>query len=65
MKKRTYVQPSIRVMGVNTEGLMITASPGVGGNYDPNKPLDAKPYMILPEEMEDDELLEEGGWANW
>ena len=40
MKKRTYITPLSESINVVAERLMEVASPGVGGGYDPGKPID-------------------------
>ena len=42
MKKRTYITPLSESINVVAERLMEVASPGVGGGYDPGKPIDGK-----------------------
>ena len=42
MKKRTYITPLSESINVVAERLMAVASPGVGGGYDPGKPIDGK-----------------------
>jgi len=52
MEKKIYVQPRIELARLKLEDVMITASPGVEGEYDPNKPIDAKEGILLGEEDE-------------
>ena len=40
--KKTYIAPQIEVVSPATKPVMFTTSPGVGGDYDPNDPIDAK-----------------------
>ena len=42
MKKRTYITPLSESINVVAERLMEVARPGVGGGYDPGKPIDGK-----------------------
>ena len=42
MKKNLYVSPKVEIAKLCVEELMIVASPGVGGDYDPDIPIDAK-----------------------
>ena len=42
MKKRTYRKPQAGLVNLEIEQLMIVASPGVGGGYDPGKPIEGK-----------------------
>lgn len=42
MKKKTYFTPITKVAHINSENLMLIASPGVGGDYDTTEPIDAK-----------------------
>lgn len=65
MEKKAYMQPTVRMTVVDTEGIMITASPGVGGSYDPEKPMDAKQYTMFPDEPEEGWLAEDGGRIAW
>ena len=40
--KKTYIAPQIEVVSPDMKPVMFTTSPGVGGDYDPNDPIDAK-----------------------
>ena len=42
MEKRTYLAPVTKTVHINSENLMLIASPGIGGNYDPGQDIDAK-----------------------
>lgn len=46
ISKQEYISPKTVLIKVITETTMITASPGVGGSYDPNKPIDAKETLF-------------------
>jgi hypothetical protein len=50
MKKRTYITPLSESINVVAERLMEVASPGVGGGYDPGKPIDGKGSNDFEEE---------------
>lgn len=52
MEKKIYVQPRIEMARLKLEDVLITASPGVEGEYDPSKPIDAKEGFLLDEEDE-------------
>lgn len=39
--KRIYESPELQQIDLLSESLLITASPGVGGDYDPNDPIGA------------------------
>jgi hypothetical protein len=59
MKKKTYRRPLAMVLLVATEQLMIVASPGVGGGYNPHNPIDGKASDFFEEE-EDENFESEG-----
>ena len=59
MEKKQYIVPRMEQVNLALEGLMIIASPGVAGEYDPNKPIDAKGGLFDDEEEE-----EENDWRN-
>ena len=40
MEKKTYIKPRTKKVFLAIEQLMLVASPGVGGEYDPSKPID-------------------------
>lgn len=48
--KKTYIHPETTVSYIKIEQLMIKASPGAGGTYDPSLPIEAKPVVINEEE---------------
>ena len=50
MEKKVYVTPKTKKNRLAIENLMITASPGVGDEYDPNKPIDSKEFEFFEEE---------------
>ncbi|RRC98470.1 hypothetical protein [Prevotella sp. OH937_COT-195] len=63
MEKKQYIQPGTKIIRLKPEGLMITASPGVGGDYNPNQPIEAKPEVF---DEEDEELeYRKGGMNLW
>lgn len=63
MEKKQYIQPKAEIVCFKQESLMITASPGVGGNYDPSQPIEAKP-SFFDEEDEASESLR-NRWNTW
>ena len=56
MKKRTYRKPQAGLVNLDIEQLMIVTSPGVGGGYDPGKPIEGKGTNCF--EDEEDTSLE-------
>mgnify|MGYP000958136567 FL=1 len=42
MEKKTYKKPRTKKVFLAIEQLMLVASPGVGGGYNPHKPIDSK-----------------------
>ncbi len=52
--KRIYESPELQQIDLLSESLLITASPGVGGDYDPNDPIGAP-----RQEFHDDEEMDE------
>lgn len=50
MEKKKYVQPLTELTVVNADKIMIVASPGIGGDYDPEIPIDAKENIFFDEE---------------
>ena len=50
MEKKIYVQPLTEQTVVNADKIMIVASPGIGGDYDPDIPIDAKGNDFLEDE---------------
>lgn len=58
MEKKEYIAPSIELVLLSGENLMVTASPGVDGDYDPTKPIESKPAPAFEEEDEDGETVQ-------
>lgn len=54
MEKKKYITPAIEVVGMTTENIMITASPGVGGSYDPSQEIEAKKNNVFEDETADE-----------
>lgn len=54
MEKKKYITPAIEVVGMTTENIMITASPGVGGSYDSGKEIEAKKSNVFEDETADE-----------
>ena len=50
MEKKVYVTPKTKKNRLAVENLMIIASPGVGGEYDPSNPIDSKEFEFFEEE---------------
>lgn len=53
MEKRTYIKPGAKLQNLALEHVMIGASPGVGGPFDPGKEIESKGYDAFDEEEED------------
>ena len=58
MEKKKYVAPAIEIVRMSTENIMLTASPGVGGDYDPTQPIGAKQNGFFEEDAADE-------WPNY
>ena len=54
MEKKKYVAPAIEIVRMSTENIMLIASPGVGGDYDPTQPIEAKKNNIFEDEIADE-----------
>ena len=54
MEKKQYIQPEMKLVCPEVEDLMISASPGVGGEYNPSLPIDAKQGDFFDDEEEDE-----------
>ena len=54
--KRIYESPELQQIDLLSESLLITASPGVGGDYDPNDPIGAPRQEFFDEEETDEEF---------
>ena len=50
MEKKTYKKALTKKVFLAIEQLMLIASPGVGGEYDPSKPIDSKRADFFDEE---------------
>lgn len=50
MEKNIYIAPDTEIIHVNSEDIMLVASPGIGGDYDPSHPIDAKENRSFFEE---------------
>lgn len=66
MEKKTYKKPRTKKVFLAIEPLMLVASPGVGGEYDPHKPIDSKGADFFEEEdSEKTETLDKfSAWKN-
>lgn len=53
MGKRTYLAPVTKTVHINSENLMLIASPGIDGNYDPTKPIESKGSDFFEEDEAD------------
>ena len=58
MKKKLYIEPKTYNISVATEQLMITASPGVGDDYDPGAGVDSKGSNCFEEDEEEENELQ-------
>ena len=54
MEKKKYIAPAIEIVRMSTENIMLIASPGVGGDYDPTQPIEAKKNNIFEDEIADE-----------
>ena len=54
MEKKKYITPAIEVVGMTTENIMLTASPGVGGSYNPGQEIEAKKNNVFEDETADE-----------
>ena len=54
MEKKKYITPAIEVVRMTTENIMLTASPGVGGPWDPTQPIEAKKNNVFEDETADE-----------
>lgn len=54
--KRIYESPELQQIDLLSESLLITANPGVGGDYDPNDPIGAPRQEFFDEEETDEEF---------
>jgi len=50
MEKKTYKKALTKKVFLAIEQLMLVASPGVGGEFDPSKPIDSKRADFFDEE---------------
>ena len=50
MEKKVYVAPKTKKNRLAVENLMLTASPGIGGDYDPNDEIGSKEFDFFEEE---------------
>ena len=63
MENKKYITPAIKVVRMNSENIMLTASPGVSdGEWDPTEPIDAKENGAFEEETDDD-FPNHGSWG--
>lgn len=62
MEKRTYLAPVTKTVHINSENLMLTASPGIGGDYDPTKPIEAKRSDFFEEDETGETWPANNGW---
>ena len=62
MENKKYITPAIKVVRMNSESIMLIASPGVSdGEWDPSQP-DAKENGAFEEETDDD-FPNHGSWG--
>ena len=50
MEKKTYIKPRTKKVFLAIEQLMLVASPGDGGGYNPHKPIESKGADFFDEE---------------
>ena len=53
--KRRYESPKLQQIDLLSEALLITASPGVGGDLDPGEPIGAPHQQFFFDDEETDE----------
>ena len=64
MEKKTYKKAQTKKVFLAIEPLMLVASPGVGGEYDPHKPIDSKGADFFDDE--EAEAIEPQGYnSTW
>ncbi len=64
MEKKTYIKPQTKKVFLAIEHLMLVASPGVGGGYNPHKPIESKGADFFDEE--EAEAIEPQGYnSTW
>ena len=64
MEKKTYIKPQTKKVFLAIEPLMLVASPGVGGEYDPHKPIDSKGADFFDED-EDESIGQRDNGPVW
>lgn len=64
MTHKEYTTPLTNINILAIENLMITASPGIGGDYDPDIPIGAKPTTFDYNEDEGDDD-DDPYYTNW
>lgn len=64
MEKKTYKKPQAKKVFLAIEPLMLVASPGVGGEYDPHKPIDSKGADFFDED-EDESIGQRDNGTVW
>lgn len=63
MEKKQYIKPLTESLKIRLTNLMITASPGVGGDYDPEMPIDAKSNFF--DEDDEEDFLTPASFSLW
>ena len=64
MEKKTYIKPRTKKVFLAIEQLMLIASPGVGGGYNPHKPIESKGADFFDDE--EAEAIEPQGYnSTW
>jgi chaperone clpB len=64
MEKKTYKKAQTKKVFLAIEPLMLVASPGVGGEYDPHKPIDSKGADFFDED-EDESIGQRDNGPVW
>ncbi|MBO1364264.1 hypothetical protein JHU38_10900 [Prevotella sp. A2931] len=62
MERKKYIVPAVEVIRMASENIMLEASPGVGGDYDPSLPIGAKRNGVFLEDEEEDIAYQ---WPNY
>ena len=64
MEKKTYKKAQTKKVFLAIEPLMLVASPGGGGEYDPHKPIDSKGADFFDED-EDESIGQQDNGTVW
>ena len=61
--KKVYIKPVAIPVNLVNEDIMLTASPGIGGDYDPNEEIGAKKNGFFEEDETADEWPIYSSWG--